>query len=111
MPVVWWGTAVEIHSAIMRLRRDSRLNDIETKGALTRLDLLSRGWREILPADQLRDTAMRLLDAHDLRAADSLQLAAALTWCQTRPARRTFISADQRLSKAADAAGFTVLEL
>ena len=77
---------------------------------MSELDLLNRGWREILPGDHVCELATRLLDAHDLRAADSLQLAAALTWCQQRPAR-DFVCADQRLSKAAIAAGFSVLEL
>lgn len=111
MPVVWWGSLVEVHSAIARLHRTRKLNDLGVKGALSRLDLLSRGWREILPGDPLRDLAMRLLDAHELRAADSLQLAAALTWCQQRPARRIFVCADQRLSTAAKSEGFAVLEL
>ncbi|HYW99175.1 MAG TPA: type II toxin-antitoxin system VapC family toxin, partial [Candidatus Elarobacter sp.] len=111
MPVVWWGSPVEVHSAIARLHGSGNLKDVEKQGALSRLDLLSRGWREILPGDHVRDLAQRLLDTHELRAADSLQLAAALTWCQQRPARRDFICADQQLSKAATAAGFIVLEL
>ena len=111
MPVVWWGSPVEVHSAIARLHRSGNLKDVEKQGALSRLDLLSRGWREILPGDHVRDLAQRLSDTHELRAADSLQLAAALTWCQQRPARRDFICADQQLSKAATAAGFIVLEL
>ncbi len=111
MPVVWWGSLVEVHSAIARLHRLGKLNDLGRKGAFSRLDLLSRGWREILPGDPLRDLAMRLLDAYELRAADSLQLAAALTWCQQRPARRAFVCADQRLSNAAKSEGFAVLEL
>lgn len=111
MPVVWWGSPVEVHSAIARLSRLGKLKDAEKQGALSRLDLLSRGWREILPGDHVRDLARRLLDTHELRAADSLQLAAALTWCQQRPAKRNFLCADERLSKAAVAAGFSVLEL
>lgn len=110
LPVVWWGSPVEVHSAIARLYRLGNLNDVEKQGALSRLDLLSRGWREILPGDHVRDLARRLLDTHELRAADSLQLAAALTWCRQHPARRNFVCADQRLSKAAAAAGFSVLE-
>jgi hypothetical protein len=51
------------------------------------------------------------LDAHDLRAADGLQLAAALTWCQQRPARRDFLCSDEHLSKTATAVGFSVLQL
>lgn len=109
--VVWWASIVEMHSAIVRLHRFGKLKDVEKKGALSRLALLSRSWREILPGDPLRDLALRLLDTHQLRAADSLQLAAALIWCQQRPARRTFVCGDQRLAKAAEAAGFSVLEL
>jgi len=111
LPVVWWGSTVEIYSAIVRLHRRGKLTHSETKGATARLDLLSQGWREVIPNDQLRDAALRLLEAHDLRAAASLQLAAALTWCQQRPARRTFVCADERLSKAAEAAGFSILRL
>lgn len=111
LPVVWWGSLVEVHSAIARLHRLGQLTDAEEQKALSQLDLLNRGWREILPGDHVREMAMRLLDAHDLRAADSLQLAAAVTWCQQRPAKRDFVCADHRLSKAAIAAGFSVLEL
>ena len=111
MPVVWWGSSVEVHSAIARLHRLGKLNDLDRQGALSRLNLLSRGWREILPGDSVRDLAMRLLDTHELRAADSFQLAAALTWCQQRPVRRAFVCADLRLSNAAKSAGFTVFEL
>ena len=111
LPVVWWGSRVEVHSAVARLHRLGKLKDLEKKGALSRLDILGRSWREILPSDALRDLASRLLDAHELRAADSLQLAAALVWCHEKPARRTFVSADQRLSKSAAASGFLVVEL
>ena len=111
MPVVWWGSSVEVHSAIARLHRLGKLNDLGKQGALSRLNLLSRGWREILPGDPVRDLAMRLLDGYELRAADSFQLAAALIWCQQRPLRRAFVCAYQRLSKAAKSAGFTVFEL
>jgi predicted nucleic acid-binding protein len=111
MSVAWWGSPLEVHSAIARLHRLGKLKDSEKQGALSRLKVLSDGWREILPADQLRDLATRLLEIHGLRAADSLQLAAALTWCQQRPAKRNFVCGDQRLSRAAVAAGFSVLEL
>ena len=111
LPVVWWASRVEVHSAVARLHRLGKLKDLEKKGALSRLDVLSRGWREILPSDSLRDLATRLLDTYELRAADSLQLAAALVWCHEKPARRTFVSADQRLSKSAADAGFSVVEL
>jgi hypothetical protein len=111
LPVVWWGSMVEVHSAIARLYRLGKLSEKEKQGALSRLDLLNSGWREVLPGDHVREMARRLLDGHELRAADSLQLAAALTWCQQRPAKRDFICSDERLSKAAAAVGFAVLQL
>ena len=111
LPVVWWASGVEVHSAVARLHRLSKLKDLEKKGAIARLNVLSRAWREILPSDPLRELATQLLDIYDLRAADSLQLAAALSWCQRRPARRIFVCADQRLSKSAAAVGFSVVEL
>ena len=110
-PVVWWGSLVEVHSAICRLHREKNITDAGKNGAVARLRLLSRGWREILPSDQLRELALQLLDEYSLRAADSLQLAAALTWCEERPAGKTFICGDHRLAEAADSAGFSVLEL
>ncbi len=109
--MVWWGSLVEIHSAICRLYRDMEITDLEKQGAAARLRLLSRGWREILPDDQVRDLATQLLDKHPLRAADGLQLAASLIWCELGPSRRSFICGDQRLAEAAGAAGFSVLEL
>ena len=110
-PVVWWGSFVEVYSAICRLHRDRQLTDVEKEGAVARVRLLSRGWREILPGEQVRELAMQLLDGHVLRAADSLQLAASLIWCEQRPSKRTFICGDRSLAKAAVSAGFSVLEL
>lgn len=109
--MVWWGSLVEVHSAICRLHRDKEITDLEKQGAVTRLRLLSRGWREILPGDQVRELATQLLDKHSLRAADSVQLAASLIWCEQRPSRRSFICGDQRLGKSAISAGFLVHEL
>ncbi len=110
-PVVWWGSYVEVHSAICRLHREHAINDTNKQGAVGRLRMLSRGWREVFPDDQIRDLAAESLDNYVLRAADALQLAASLIWCQTRPARRSFICADRRLAQAANAAGFSVLEI
>jgi predicted nucleic acid-binding protein len=110
-PVVWWGSLVEVHSAICRLHREKEIADLEKQGALARLRLLSSGWREILPIDHVRELATQLLENYPLRAADASQLAASLIWCEQRPARRTFVSGDRRLSQAASSAGFSVIEL
>jgi len=108
-PVVWWGTTVEIHSAIARLYRAGELNDAGRQAALDRLSLLSRGWREVLPSDKLRLESGVLLDTYSLRSADSLQLASAMIWCQQRPARQRFVSSDLRLCQAAAQAGFVIV--
>lgn len=109
--VVWWGSLVEVHSAICRLHRENAISDLDKQGAVARLRLLSRGWREVLPDDQLRDLAMESLDKFSLRAMDGLQLAASLIWCRQRPSRRSFICGDRRLANAAEAAGFSVFGL
>ncbi len=110
-PVVWWATSVEIHSAIARLHRTGDLSIETRQAALNRLDVLSRGWREVLPSDKLREQAQDLLGLYSLRAADSLQLAAAMIWCQQKPAHRRFLSGDARLCEAASQAGFAVSHL
>jgi len=109
--VVWWGSLVEVYSAICRLNRDEEITDLDKQGAATRLHMLSRGWREVLPDDRVRDLATESLDKYALRAADSLQLAASLVWCQERPTNRYFVCGDHRLAEAAVSAGFSVLEL
>jgi predicted nucleic acid-binding protein len=108
-PVVWWATAVEIHSAIARLHRSGEFGDAGWQAALDRLAVVSRGWREVLPSDKLRDQAGALLDTYSLRAADSLQLASAMIWSQQRAAGRKFVSNDLRLCEAAGRLGFTVM--
>jgi len=81
--VVWWGSLIEVHSAICRLHRENAITDIGQKGAVARLRLLSLGWREILPGDEIRELATQLLDKYPLRAADSQQLAAVLDLVRT----------------------------
>ena len=66
-------------------------------------------WTEVLPSNTLRRRAIRLIATHDLRAADSLQLAAALAWAGQEPEGRAFVCLDQRLARAAQAEGFTVV--
>lgn len=109
--MVWWGSLVEVYSAINRLHREKEITDLDKQGAAARLRLLSHGWREILPGDQVRELATQSLDKFSLRAADSFQLAASLIWCEQRPSRRSFICGDHRLAEAASSAGFSVLEL
>jgi hypothetical protein len=48
-------------------------------------------WLEIEPTDDVRDFALDVLDRFPLKAADALQLAAALAWCRRRPKGRLFV--------------------
>ena len=68
-------------------------------------------WSEVQPSELLRGTTERLLAVHALRAADALQLAAALQWCQRQPVDRHLVSFDTRLRDAAYKEGFTILPL
>jgi predicted nucleic acid-binding protein len=108
-PVVWWATSVEIHSAISRLHREGEINDAGKRTALGQLEILRDAWQVILSSDEARDRAEILIHQYPLRAADSLQLAAALLWCSNRPAGKTFVSSDNRLCEAAARTGFTVV--
>lgn len=108
--IVWWGTSVETFSAIYRLTRDGGLTAKDCLLVLKALGLLSKKWNEVLPTDEVRQTAERLLQTHPLRAADALQLAAALVWCGSFPRGHAFVCADVRLSEAADKEGFTLVQ-
>jgi predicted nucleic acid-binding protein len=109
--VVWWATPVELVSALNRLRRDGHLTPTQSRQALDRHEHLRHRWNEIQPAEDLRHRAERLLSSHKLRAADALQLAAALVWCGNHPRGRVFIGAGGDLSDAAEGEGFTVIRL
>lgn len=107
--LIWWGTTVEIASALARRERDGLLSADEVTGALAVARQLADSWHEIVPSDALRRTAERLLRTHPLRAADSLQLAAALIAADHDPSNLQMVCLDSRLSSAGQREGFTVL--
>lgn len=106
--VVWWGARVEVHSAMARLHRDGLLENAEVEQSISRLEHIMSASIEVEPTDAVRDRAVRLLAARELRAADALQLSAALEWCRDRPRGRAFVCFDARLAEAARAEGFDV---
>jgi uncharacterized protein len=109
--IVWWGTIIETLSGIYRLTREGGLTIKESQAAVKALESLCRKWSEILPSDEIRQTAEGLLRTHPLRSGDALQLASALVWCGAHPGGHAFICADIRLSVAADKEGFNVIRL
>lgn len=74
------------------------------------LSLLSASWTEVPPTDDVRRLARRLVRVHPLRAADALQLAAAITAADGRPERLPFVTLDVRLADAASREGFKVIQ-
>ena len=106
---VWWGNFIECCSAFARLRRKGFLKPEEEDSIRHLLTLLSDTWTEIEPGEDIRDIAGRLLMLHPLRAADALQLSAALVWAGKRPKGHYFVCLDSKLRDAARKEGFTLL--
>jgi hypothetical protein len=67
---------------------------------------LGLAWTEITAVEAVRDRAVRLLATQALRAADALQLAAALVAVGDRPIGHEFVCLDRRLREAAVREGF-----
>jgi uncharacterized protein len=107
--LAWWGTPVEIASALARREREELLTAEDVAAALAASRALSESWHEIMPSDAVRRTAERLLRTHPLRAADALQLAAALVAADHNPTSLEMVCMDERLRLAARREGFTVL--
>jgi uncharacterized protein len=103
----WWVSSIECASAIARLHRDTHLSAAEEARARSLLTALRRSWFEVQPGDAVRNHALRLLRVHPLRAADALQLAAAIEWAGT-PEGSAFVTFDGRLRDAARREGFEV---
>lgn len=109
--VVWWSTPVEMRSAFARLLRLGQLTLSEYALSGEGLDQLRHGWREMQPTGSLRSEAEALLDRFPLKAADALQLAAAMVWTSGKPRNRLFISGDAQLLKAAQQVGFEAISV
>ncbi len=107
--VVWWGTSVEFVSALARHERAGNLTFSEFSEHLRYLKALSAGWVEIQPNPILRRLAQRLLRTHPLRAADALQLAAALIAADGDPTTLGFVCFDRRVNQVAEREGLDVL--
>ena len=107
--IVWWGSSVECASAIARAERDARIDAARSADAFAGLRLLQSGWIEIDATSRLRESAERMVRVHPLRAADALQLAAALVASDGQPAALPFLTLDNRLANAADREGFPVV--
>ena len=106
--IVWWATPVEIASGLTRLQRMGNIARNEFLiGKQRALDLADR-WDTLAPTPRILSDACSLLEAYPLRAADAMQLAAALENCGHKADGEVFVTGDQRLADAARQTGFTV---
>ena len=108
--VVWWGTSVECASALARVGRDGTISDQDVDVARDLLETLASSWTEVLPTDGVREHAGRVLLRHPLRAADALQIGAAMVWAEDRPRGHSFCTLDARLADVARLEGFRVVD-
>ncbi len=107
--VVWWTTRIECLSALERRQREGALHaetQLKSRAVLT---ALATTWSEVLPSERVRQRAERLLAVHPLRAADALQLAAALVWAEETPQGLEVVCLDKNLREGALKEGFAVL--
>lgn len=107
---VWWGSEIECSSAISRLERNGDFATTQAaQEALDRLEALRQAWHQVEPSSEVKETARRLLRVHSVRAADALQLAAAMVMSERRPGTLEFVCLDDRLSHAARREGFVCI--
>lgn len=104
--VIWWATPVEIAGALARLLRMRHLGVGQWSKAVRSIAELGETWLVVPPTAAVRSRALELVERYDLCAGDSLQLAAALEWCEGAPLGRKFLASDDRLREAARLSGF-----
>jgi uncharacterized protein len=100
--VTWALTSVEFASAIERRARQGELGPVVRRQALARLRQL---WDEITSVEVVRRRALGVLARHELRAADAVQLGAALAIADEIGGPVAFVCLDARLADAADREG------
>lgn len=106
---VWALSRTEVVSAIRRRERAGDLDSAGVATAIGRIETRAARWTEVDALEPVRQRAERLLGVHPLRAADALQLAAALALFDDRPRGRLFLTRDVELAAAAGREGFVVI--
>lgn len=107
--VVWTLTRVELLSALARRRRREPAAARRLSAARREiLDAWER-WSEVTAVEVVRRHAERLVESHPLRAADALQIGAALVVAEDAPHALPFLTLDRNQAVAAEREGFHVL--
>ena len=105
-----WATLVEIRERPRPTRQIETIKRGDWSAAHKLAKKLADSWSLVQPSNALRSKAV-LVERYDLRAADALQLAAALGWCEDAPQGRVFLTADRKLREAALLKGFDAEEI
>jgi predicted nucleic acid-binding protein len=108
---IWWGTPTECWSALARREREAGWPTVTTDEALANLHKVMARAHEVLSTAAVRACSRRLLFTHSLRAADALQLAAAVVLGATEVAELDFVTLDEALAQAARREGFRVIPI
>lgn len=106
---LWWATPVECYGALARAKRSGRIAASSFLRGESTLRSLFTHALEIEAWIEVRERAVQLATKHPLRAADALQLAAALEWCSGNSRGESFVCLDDRLRGGAALEGFRVL--
>jgi len=106
--VVWTLTRVELLSALARRRREEPAAARQLLGATREILAAWPRWSEVTAVEVVRRYAERVVDTHAIRAADALQIGAALVAGGDDPAALEFVTFDQPQAAAAEREGFRV---
>ena len=107
--VIWALTRVELRSAFARLRREAPKRTAELLAARRALLAGAERWAEISAVDLVRGHAEQVVERYPLRAADALQIAAAIVASDGDRTSLDFVTLDRAQAEAAEHEGFHVL--
>jgi predicted nucleic acid-binding protein len=102
-------TRIEVVSAIARRKRERPELAALWNRAIRDVHEAASRWTEVSDAVAARRHAERIIIDHPLRAADALQLGAAIVAADGDPSSLELVTLDRRLAEAAAREGFLVL--
>ncbi|HYB91647.1 MAG TPA: type II toxin-antitoxin system VapC family toxin [Candidatus Binataceae bacterium] len=107
--LVWWLSRVELFSAIARRRREDQVSPEPYRAARAQILRVWDEWSVVDAYEAVAREAERTIELYPLRAADALQLGAALVAADGDPGSLEFVTLDRRLADAASREGFPTL--
>lgn len=107
--IVWTLTRAEAFSALARRRREEPAAASHLLAARRDFIRAWEHWSEVTAIEIVRRHAERVVESYPLRAADALQIGAALSAAENNPADLELVTFDENLAVAAEREGFRVL--